>query len=273
MKPGLHIAVIGGDPGGAEAIAPVLSALPAPDVTLHAFAYRQAMEIWRARGVAVQTVDETATVEDCANLLRGCGAAVLLLSTSSNGIDLEKKFTQAARALAVPSVAVLDLWTNYRSRFADAAGELAFLPDRVAIMDERARSEMTGLGFPADRLVVTGQPAFDELAAWKREADPAFRSAIRKSFGVEEGELFVVFGSQPLADTYGDDTSLPGHPGYTEDTVGALLVGALEAIARESGGRIFLLIRPHPRETAHAHSSVRSDAIRTAFHPPITGAR
>lgn len=270
MNLGLHIAAIGGDPGGAEAVAPVLAALQAPGVTLHAFAYRQAVEIWRARVAGVQAVSEAATVEDCEGMLRECGAEVLLLSTSSNGIDLEKKFTQAARTLAVPSVAVLDLWTNYRSRFADADGELAFLPDRIAIMDERAREEMRGVGIPAERLVLTGQPAFDELAAWKRQADPTSRAAIRNAFGVIADELFVVFGSQPLSATYGDDTGRPGHPGFTEDSVAALMVGALDAIALETGRRIVLLVRPHPREMADAHSRLISDAIRisvsTAHH-------
>ncbi len=270
MMPGLQVAAIGGDPGGAEAVAPVLAALQSPGVTLHAFAYRQAVEIWRARGAGVQAVSEAATVEDCEGMLRECGADVLLMSTSSNGIDLEKKFTQAARVLAVPSVAVLDLWTNYRSRFANGKGELAFLPDRIAIMDERARSEMIKVGIPAESLVVTGQPAFDELAAWKRQADPNSRAAIRNAFGVNSDELLVVFGSQPLVATHGDDTSRPGHPGFTEDGVAALLGGALDAIALETGRRVVLLVRPHPRETEDAHSGLKSDAIRigvsTAHH-------
>ncbi len=264
MTPGIHVAVIGGDPGGAEAVAPVLGALQSPDVTLHAFGYRQASAIWQSRGVDVRSVEEAATVGDCAALLRGCGADVLLLSTSSNGIDLEKKFVQAARELGVPSVAVLDLWTNYRCRFADASGAMAFLPDRVAIMDERAREEMAALDFPLERLVVTGQPAFDELAAWKRQAGIGFRAAIRESFGVQAGERFVVFGSQPLAAIYGDDTSRPGHPGYTEAVVVERLAAALEVVARESSVGIFLLIRPHPRESAQAHAAVKSDAIRIA---------
>jgi hypothetical protein len=68
-------------------------------------------------------------------------------------LDLEKQFIAQARDRRVPSVTVLDFWMNYAPRFADADGELSCMPDRIAVMDEQARSEMRAAGFESARIV------------------------------------------------------------------------------------------------------------------------
>ncbi len=270
MKTGPNIVAVGGDPGGAEALAPVLTALVAGGAAVHACAYRQAPAVWAARGLAAETLADTTDDAACAEILRGHAADFLLTATSMNGVNLEQKFTAAARVLGVPSLAVLDFWTNYRGRFADADGALAFVPDRVAVMDTRARDAMLAEGFAPEQLVVTGQPAFDEVAEWRRAAPGDLRSTVRQAFGVAAAERLVVFASQPLSTLLGADVTAPGHPGYTERTVLPLLIAALETLAREIGLAMVLLVRPHPRETESDYAALSSDAIRivvsTAWH-------
>ena len=103
-------------------------------------------------------------------------------------------------------------------------------------------------GFPRDCLIVTGQPAFDELPALGRAATPQHRAATRERLGVAAEERLVVFASQPLAALYGTDESHPGYLGYTEQTVLALLGSCLDRIACRAGRKVVLWVRPHPRE-------------------------
>jgi len=259
MNDGPHIVAVSGDPGGAEALAPVLLALQATDTKLRLFAYHQAQAMWRARGLDFASLPTETTEADAVSLLQSSEADLLLVSTSMNGVNLERKFTAAARTLGLPSLGVLDLWTNYRARFLDDRGEMALVPDRLAIMDERARQEMMAEGFEPERLVVAGQPAFEEVVRWRTEAPEDLHRKIRLSLKVDESEWLVVFGSQPLSRLAEQDGA--ASLGYTEQTVLPMLIEALEKIATRSGRAITLLIRPHPRESEADYAPFRSPAI------------
>jgi len=252
-----------GDPGGAAAVAPVLSHLSTDvAVRVHSFGYRQAITQLPARQVAVTPVSEALDVAACTGMLADSSANLLLTGTSMNGVDLEKKFIAAARELGLPSIAVLDFWSNYRSRFSESAGELDCLPDRIAIMDEQARSEMVADGFPADRLVITGQPAFDRLAAFRESTTDESRRAARRAAGVSDDETLVVFVSQPIAEICALRPELTELLGFDECTVLAELVAALERLSVSHGGSIHLLIRPHPRETTGKFGNFRGAGVK-----------
>jgi hypothetical protein len=173
---------------------------------------------------------------------------MLLTGTSDNGVNLEKPFLAAARQLRIPSLAVLDHWMNYRLRFADQRGELVYLPDRIAIMDEQARTEMIAEGFDPERLVVTGQPAFDELESLRHSATPQQRKTVRQMLGVADDERLILFASEPISTMCGTEPSQPLYPGYTEQTVVRALISALARLAACRTEKMVLVVRPHPLE-------------------------
>jgi hypothetical protein len=216
--------------------------------TVQALAYGVARTTWREKGIDFQELNEATTADDAAALLKRMGAGLVLFGTSVNGIDLEKRFLKAARRLGTPTLAVLDFWSNYLPRFADEQGRLGELPDAIAVMDDHACADMERQGFPRERLIVTGQPAFDELAALGKAATPQQRAATREVLVIDPDERLVVFASQPLTALYGADPSNPVYLGYTEQTVLALLARCLERIACRAGQRMVLWVRPHPRE-------------------------
>jgi hypothetical protein len=249
------VVAVAGDPGGAAAVAPVIERLRQEGHSIEVLAYHQAVGLWRERGLA--PVD-LALVTDRAEVEHRLGAAdALLVGTSFNEIGWEKHFVAASRHQMVPSLAVLDFWSNYRSRFVDDRGNLTFLPDLIAVMDEQARSEMIAEGFPADHLCVTGQPAFDELETFRTNRE-ARRQSARDYLEVGPSDQLIVFVSQPLAALFGTDTTNPLFLGYTEAQVRLALRQALETIARRTGIRILLLIRPHPRENLNELSEPSS---------------
>lgn len=246
-----QVLAVSGDPGGASALAPVVEFLRQTGrAQIEARAYRQACAVWARRGLEFSALDEQAepVLPDAMQLL--------LTSTSVNDVNLEKQFTAAARARGITSVAVLDFWSNYRPRFgAEGSG----FPDRIAIMDAQAREEMLAEGFEAERLIITGQPAFDELLTWSESWTAERRHSARAEMGAGEEDLLVVFASQPFSTLCRPGAEIFPSPGYDERVVAALLVQALEKIAAESQRRIVLAIRPHPREDAANLRHLRSD--------------
>ena len=258
----IQIVAVSGDPGGAEALAPVLADLEANNAVAKVYAYRQAQSVWAARGLSYTALSEQTDEVACANILRQDQPDLLLTSTSVNGVDLERKFTAAAKVSGIPSLAVLDMWSNYRSRFSNESGDLAFLADRVAVMDERAKTEMVAEGIAEERLVITGQPAFEDIASWKKAAPSDLRQTVRAALEISETDLLVVFGSQPISSLLGSDPSAPDHIGYTERTVILLLIEALENIGNALHRQIALLIRPHPREVTDSFTWMPATKIQ-----------
>jgi len=257
------IVVVCGDPGGAAAVAPVIHALSSTgQFEVRPFAYREALQQWQARGIQASMLDEALDECACERILHEMRAALLLTGTSANGVDLEKKFVVAARSCDVPTVAVLDFWSNYRERFADESGDLAYLPDRIMIMDEQAHGDMISEGFDSGKLLITGQPAFDDLSGWLKAMPPDLPSTTRRALGVCDNDLLVVFASQAIAEAYGPDSIASGPLGFNEWSVLQEVIGALEAISRRRGRSIVLLIRPHPHETVDKFRDVRSEVVR-----------
>jgi len=184
------------------------------------------------------------------------------LCTATAGRCRVPNVTVCVRPAAhVPSVAVLDFWSNYAARFADGAGQLAYQPDVIAVMDEHARDEAVADGLDPARLVVTGQPAFDDLAGCRARFDEGRRKAVREELGVRADELMVVFASQPFSLLY--DPSHALYPGYDEQIVLRMLTEALDTISEKTGRGIVLIVRPHPREQPELLNRIKGRAIRS----------
>ncbi len=258
-----QVVVICGDPGGANAIVPVIKQLYSEKkMEILVFAYKQAIDIMEKNNISFFTLDEDITNSAIQDVLQKNHPSIIVTGTSVNTIDLEKKFIRAARKLKIPSIAVLDFWSNYSLRFSDDVGDLKFVPEKIAIMDEIASNDMIAEGFHPDTLIVTGQPAFDALEKFKLMYNNENRQKIRNEFHIHENEFFVLFLSQPLSRMYGDDESNPRFLGYTEKTVIRNLVAALNKISQDYKKRIALIIRPHPREKSDEFKNITSKVIR-----------
>lgn len=157
--------------------------------------------------------------------------------------------------MKIPSLALLDFWSNYRERFDDLTGALRHLPDCIAVMDGYARDQMIASGFDAARLVITGQPALDGLQVKRTQFSVARRQHVRDAWGVGVSERVALFASQPL-------TTMPGAAGLDEKKIVVYLLRALESIAVQEHLALTLLLRPHPREESEWMQAMQSDTIR-----------
>lgn len=117
------------DPGGKNAILPVIVAL-------------------KAEGAEV---GEDMTAPD------------IFIAGTSAGDSPDKRIMRELGK--TPSLSVLDFWLNYWQRFSSPGKkDFAYLPTRICVMDDIAKEEMLAEGFPEERLAVTGNPHFDHFA-------------------------------------------------------------------------------------------------------------
>lgn len=256
-----NICTISGDPGGANAIAPVIELLlQEKKVNLVNYAYNQAAGILNRRELSYVTLPNQVDAEWIKKTFESFQPDFLLTATSHNSHNWEKYFISTARELGVESMSVLDYWSNYKIRFSDHKDELIYLPDRIAVMDERAKQEMIEAGIPSDCIMIAGQPAFDALAEQRKKFTPIKKQTVRQYLGVAKNSLIVMFASQPLKKFYGNQGD-QGYLGYDEDIVLKNLIQSLEVISQNRHQQICLLICPHPRENPEDYVGYKSDVI------------
>lgn len=251
----VKVMTVCGDAGGAAAVAPVAALLRSEQrVQVRSAVYRQAVDVWTRHQLDHEVWPENLT--DAQLKMMAGESDILLLGTSVNGLDYERRL---GALFPDRSVAVLDFWSNYAARFQMPGGVLR-QPALTCVMDEQARTDLVAEGFEAARLVVTGQPAFDELPRFRSDFTAEKVRAFRAGLGLKDGDLLVVFASQPLAELYERLELRARHPGYDQHSVLRLLVAELEALAQESKRGLFLLVRPHPRENSAALAWVEQHA-------------
>lgn len=247
-----RILSICGDPGGASALAPVLQAIRATrEWELESLAYATGTDVLARSGLPFERLTGGLPANALRERWDSLRPDVLLCASSVNTDNYELRFIRLAKEHGIPSLGVLDYWSNYAKRFS-AAAPLDTLPNRIAVMDNHAVEEMVADGFPRSILSVTGQPAFDGLVEKRRLFTEERRSTIRDSFGVKPGEWFVTFLSQPLAKL----ARVPGaafrDPGYDELSVLPRVIEDLECAARTAGRSGVLAVKRHPREDVSA---------------------
>lgn len=238
--------VVARDSGAAAALGPVARALiRAGLVTVSVVGYGQAELVFRYQGLPVLAVLDDQT-PDVARLILEAERPDYLLTGTSMLARRDNAFWLAARESQIPSMAVLDHWHNYWQRFSDPAGaRFAYLPDRVAVMDAVAHQAMCEAGCPPERLVITGHPYFDDLAAVSL---PALASEARRELGLDPAEVVVVFASEPQAKYYGADARSSTFLGYTEEDALQMLFAAAREVAAGLDRPLAVIVKLHPLE-------------------------
>lgn len=252
----IRILAIAGDPGGANALAPVLEELAKDErVYLTTHAYGQTMTLWQGRGFPAPSPALAAGATLDALL---ADYALLLCATSATAEMAELRYIAVAQAAGVATLSLLDYWANYALRFRANPDAPLCLPQSIAVMDDAAVAEMVAEGFPKDTLVVTGQPALDRFA---QRSTVNHRQALRRELGVKEDELLLIFASQPLAELYDKIHGDPCWLGYHQYGVVQALCDVLDAIAERHGQALTLVILPHPRETPASYEQIHAQRI------------
>lgn len=144
------------------------------------------------------------------------GEKIVLITGTSWGAKIELKAIELCKANGIPTISILDYWSNYKERF-EFCGKYIF-PDHYFLMDELAFKEAVENGVDSRILHIVGNPSLDRYV----------KSAKSRS---------VLFLSQPLSVLYGENND-----GYTEFEAFEGVRKAAEELGMEA------FIKFHPKE-------------------------
>ncbi|MGH1427736.1 MAG: hypothetical protein ACRBEE_07335 [Arenicella sp.] len=235
------ILICASDPGGATYLIPVLHELVRhPDFCLEMLVYGEALSLFKEEGFHVLDVNrELEAFSSLQALFESIAPDLLLGATSVNEFNWERKFVQLANMLGVPSVSVIDFWSNFLMRFRLDENELV-MPSKIAVIDQSMKESIQASGVDDAILSVVGHPAY-ELIANKKGG--------RQESNDEGDVLRILFVSQPIAkfhlQEYGDEN----HLGFNEKSVFKDLVLASGKFAAERGVAVEISVLLHPRNS------------------------
>lgn len=258
MRDRVRLAIAVADAGSARAIVPVARLLLARGAAVSIAADGPAAQSIEADlpGARRLAVTDDSTVAELAAAFAAAGFQGVLTGAGSYN-QIEHRARLAARALTIPSIAVLDYWYEYESRFhrMDGAAQGESWPDLVCAPDEHARQGLIRAGCDEGRISVTGPPNLEEAVRWFR-TEAADRAALAAQLGISLDRPIVVFFSEPhrrkpdgrLFDGPGGLYRTDGSPvfGYTAAEMLRYVVDAFARIPDEA--RPQLLVKPHMLE-------------------------
>ncbi|MBX7148773.1 hypothetical protein K1X76_06765 [bacterium] len=164
-----HIAIVLSDPGAVQAVLPVYQHLN----NLDRFNFTFFLSGWAREhtsqidspivslGLRLKPIE---VIEKLENL-----KPALLLTGTSSHYEFEQVFRNTASNLNIPSLVVIDQWSNLDRRFTNASRELFEMTDYICVMDEATHKSFTREGFNPKRIIITGQPYFEKLASLKKQ--------------------------------------------------------------------------------------------------------
>jgi len=234
------------DAGGARELIPVIEEAKKHTIACHVLCSPVTAPLFSHAGVEAEECT-LSTMTEAENLLKDEEIQVLLVGTTGT-IHTEQYLTAAAKKLSIPSIAVLDEWFDFTTRFEDENGELGlYLPDLICVQDETSYTLAKEEGLPVETLRITGNPALAALALRAR-AFAENPPEIPKVLQVSDSRPSLLFLSQPLKKAYGvqmgDSGTQGAFIGYQEDIVRDDLAELLSAVQKE----VLVVEKPHPSE-------------------------
>jgi len=249
----MNIFVVVGDPGSANATFPVIEKCLSEGLDVSGVSSGSATDIFRQKGFnSIEDTDDDLLSEDATGKLVNNKASIVLSGAGAFNM-VEHTIRRAAYEMKIPSVAVLDYWTNYMQRFFrfDGNKRIYSIPDKICVMDEQVKTEMLFEGFQNDTIIVTGQPYFEYIQNWKGMLPEYELGNIRKKYMKNSDNLMVGFCTEPIE----EDRKITGNnPGYNQYTTLETIFDLLNELCIQNNKKIHLVIRPHPREKESGYS-------------------
>lgn len=228
----MNILVSASDPGGGNAVLPVVRELQKKKEKVLCIIGGAAKNIFQGSGVAFLDGDIIKKI-DIKKIFSKTAFTLFVFGSSIGKNTIEKKLLAFTGKNTIPSVCILDFWTNYWQRFSTHKKDFKYFPDYIFVMDSHAKREMIQQGFKEKTIFVTGNPYFDIFT---------------KHISVKnEDPCRILFISQPLSE---DMAHVIDDYGYDENRA---LKDVLEVLAKINSP-YRLVIRLHPREKKGKHN-------------------
>ena len=251
----MKILSVSNHPGGVNALIPVLDSLNNAGNCVHVITSRRNRATFKQSRYKLKYVETPISINSSLDVLRTIKPDLLLTGTSEPEDKevgrIESVFIHAAKTKSITSITILDFWSKYRERFSlTSENALDALPDKICVMDQKAKNEMIINGFSEKSISVTGNPHWDQFRHIRNKLNKKNPTQLKSIFGIKKNQRIMVFISQPLSERNYSKLE------YTELDV---LKDIIKLIKHDPNLQVIeLWIKPHPRDTLSKYDSLIS---------------
>ena len=262
FSPPIRIAIVAGDPGGANNLVPVVHRLKLEsNLSLSIWSYYQATTIFNHEHFDPidlnADIDHTPPSRDwklkIANqLISKFTPHVILSATSANDCNWEQTIIEVAACHNIASIALLDFWNNYRLRFTLPTNEL-LLPDVIAVMDSQGQrslnNQLAGSSKTKGHIEIVGHPGYEALFDKFGPAPKPDRHNNKdaEKDAAEKDTYDVAFISQPIAQFYETHQNDAEYIGFNETIAFSDIVKICQGLNKTNHKEVRLHLLLHPR--------------------------
>lgn len=211
--------------GTATALTPVAQKLLSDNNKLHFAASSPAVHIWTQNAISCRQINgEHLVLQKLFDLTQ----PDIIVTGATVKSNIERRLWSEAQKRGIPSIAVLDSWTNISPRFR-VNNDLYVIPTAILTIDQTMKAELQANARIKSRVYVTGQPYIEStLNSYKPSTVPP-------------PTTFVFFAGGQL-------------PQGAEHTGLGPVLEAIKVLLKSIAGhkKVRLLIKPHPSDNRHA---------------------
>ena len=236
------------DPGGANVLAPLVTALNEMNIVTALCADPKVDEYLRDRHIDFMSLEGDAGIN-----LDTVAPRLLVTGTSERPESSSLDFIDAAHRRGITTLAAIDMITNTDRRFRGRSEDpLTHIADYVAVPDDATAAAYLELGVPEARIVVCGHPHYDVVRARRAELERADRAYYRASLlpNAAEDQTVVVLLAEgidrlnPAASQKSECYTLHGD-GTSNDRTTIVLQEVLDGL-KALKIRPYIVLRLHP---------------------------
>lgn len=174
------------DPGGGLAVSSLLERLQQYEIELAIYCGKLSEKFLEKEKRFYHKIDSMITREYAAGIIQNVRPDLLI--TGTGGGNAEQEFRNEAFKKNIKSIVILDFWKDYARRWLYADYSLDEMTDKICVMDDYTKDEMTGENFPEGNIIVTGHPYLDKIFSLSKNNSE--QNNLRKNH--------ILFLSQPL---------------------------------------------------------------------------
>ncbi|HEY4784553.1 MAG TPA: CDP-glycerol glycerophosphotransferase family protein [Bacteroidales bacterium] len=232
MRPKLsgNILFVFSDPGGAK---PCLSLIELDNIVNSVAISDREYSFYKSFKTQVRLVNR-----DFEQLIDTIHPELIFTGTSYTS-DIEQQFIKIAKKQGIYCYSFVDHWTSISKRFKDSKGEMIF-PDKVWMIDERAKRIAIDEGIEESKLVISGNPYHDWLRNWKPSiSKEQFFSKLQL---LDQSQKLLVYAPDPLSNINGKEVY-----GFDEVSATSVIVNLFNYYQKELK-EWKVLVKMHPNQ-------------------------
>ncbi|MFH2023095.1 MAG: hypothetical protein ABIJ10_02160 [Candidatus Micrarchaeota archaeon] len=243
---------------------------------------------FRYYGIEPDSIVERNSAQTVRQELGGRTSAILTgtqVQDKQNLWTIEQRFWRAVEG-RIRTIAVLDAMDNLKERFAMMTarpdGKIIIarnfeliLPTAIAVPSEEIKQRMVELGFPTDRLYAIGSPGAEYQIQRRDEFLACSAETRRKILAMPAYSSFFQDENAKLVVWLSDSMNVYPDIGFDEKSVMQEFLGVLDNVAKSTGLKINVIVRPHPfrkddAQKAFDSCTSESGTVRAVLHNPIS---